>query len=336
MTQVIPTAALVLLPLSREAVADWAAGNDLHRFLAELFGTQYATWARELYDRGTRKAEQNAGEWTQLANDADTAIGPGAEGHTDPVPDFIRDRDFGWAWKHWVAWDGLINAVLSESVFFSEAHALETEVDLDASFVLVGRLYYKHALQVLRSFIEDAVLPVWFATFPEEFVRWKQNDERFRVFMRKKRDGILDQLVAHQKMDRSLAAATSRLYGELNGAIHANEMRLIHRGTDRGQYRGEVFKRDDFAEWCARVSDAVAVGAELLAITVDEMHRLSERFPLICVSCHNTDGFTITTSDAHLSDGGALAAVHCVRCGNDALYDATLVDAWLIDKGKSR
>jgi hypothetical protein len=153
--------------------------------------------------------------------------------------------------------------------------------------------------------------------------------------MRRKRHGILDQLVAHREIDRTLAAKTSELYDTLNGAIHAKEMRLLHRGTDRGQYRGEVFKRDDFAEWCARVSESVAVGAHLLAITVDQARRLSERFPLICVSCHNTDEFTITR-EAHLNDDGVTATVHCVRCGDDAHYDAAFVDAWLRDKAKTR
>ena len=50
----------------------------------------------------------------------------------------------------------------AESAFFSLAHILETFSDLECSILLASRLYYKQAIQVLRSYLETSVLQLYF------------------------------------------------------------------------------------------------------------------------------------------------------------------------------
>jgi hypothetical protein len=55
------------------------------------------------------------------------------------------------------------------------------------------------------------------------------------------------------------------LYGRLNGAIHSNEARLIHRGTDAKTWVGLQFKQDQYLDWCGYFAQVVTVGVRLLA-----------------------------------------------------------------------
>jgi len=324
---VIPVTALGRLPLPALPVAGWLENDELHEFLRDLYGT-YADYADHLFTLGRTEAERAASKWTAFARAA--APAPAAEGHTDMPPEFIHDSGFGLAWRHLVAWQALMGAVLSESAFFSIGHTLETQADLEASFRLVAHLYYKHALQVLRGFVEDLVLPLWFAAKPQDFASWSSG-ERYHVPPMKTREGskrkpgMLDSLAHDGYIPKELAARTASLYGDLNGAIHTQERRLIHRGVDRSEYRGEVFKRDDFEEWCLRISEGVTVGARLLSTQEHLWQGLREQHPIICDICHNWSTFT-TTRERYSDGRGEIVTFHCGICRNDVIYPAEFAE----------
>ncbi len=223
-----------------------------------------------------------------------------------------------------------MGAVLSESAFFSIGHTLETQTDLEASFRLVGHLYYKHAMQGLRGFIEDLVLPVWFAAKPDDFAKWRAGS-RYRVPQMQTREGsrektgMLDALAEAGQLSADLAAKTAILYGELNGAIHTKEQRLINRGSDRGAFRGEVYKADDFAEWSQLVSELVTVGAWLLSAQERQWRKLREEHPIICDICHNWSEFRVER-ERHSDGTGESVTFHCDVCGHDVGYSAEFAD----------
>jgi len=299
------------LPLSAAPVSDWASGDDLHQFLIQAYGPDYQGAADYTFDEGRKRAGAAAAELTRVAKAVKPSVA--AEGNTDEVPDFHFDSSFGLAWRHLIVWEALINAMLSDSFFFSLAHALESESDLDASFYLISRFYYKHALQALRSFVETCVLPVWFAAIPTEFTKWRSGGTVPNMRSQRKREGMLDRLVDEHVLDIRTGALASELYGQLNGAIHARESRLIHRGVDRaGKYRGEVFKRDDFNDWSLLMSRAVAVGSRLLQVSSEQWLALLKSHDLICDICHNSEGFTVSDS----TDDHDVLDYLCPSCGH--------------------
>ncbi len=318
--ELIPANVLQRLPLVPQPIATLDADSDLAEVLLGLHSSSDASYAKELFVTGTENGQRIAREFSQVARDARPV--PAAEGNVEDPPDFANDPAFGRALKSLVAWRALVGCVLAEEAFFSLAHILETEADLEASFHLAGQLYYKHALQVLRAFLENVTLPLLLCRKQPLFTKWRLGT--YRIPNLGGDDGVLRQLVTGGVLTQVLADRVYDAYNRLNGAIHATERRLIHRGSASGPYRGKVFKRDDFDEWCNNVAELVAIGAELLAINVRQWQPVRMRHPVMCSTCHNTDEF-VTVRDGPYD--GALVAFHCLICG-DNFWQSAAAEAW--------
>lgn len=269
------------LRLSAEPISSWADNCDLAEFIGDLYdhdlvmkfpdGTVHRSNCREyglsLYARG--KA-------TYLAKAADFGVSAHAhrfetlpdQGVPDIVPLFEQDPEFGRMAKYAIALDTITTAMLEDGAFFSVAHSLEALSELECSVLLASNLYYKQALQVLRGFLELAVLHLAFAKYPERFRRWQQRDPNFRIPSLRgsaQERGLLEQLEIEGAIPHDLRREAELLYGRLNGAIHSNEARLIHRGTDAKTWVGLQFKEDEYREWCRSFEQVVKVGVRLLA-----------------------------------------------------------------------
>jgi len=329
--EIISEALLNCLPFSSEPFALWADSTDLFQFLDMLYdfpstvltadgesSTSSSRWmAKELY-KGRRESFLI---WLQEF--ATTAMEsppmPGAANQTIVVPDFSNDPRFGRAAKYFIAWESLIQRVLEDSVFFSIAHVLESEDDLKCSFHLSAQLYYKQALQVLRSFLEDLVLPIHFCENPQEYTDWKASN--YRTPPMRGQNGMLMRLVAQQILPHQLATEVSDLYGDLNSFVHGSEKRLINRGSYIRTWMGHVFKDDDFGEWCKYLSRSVDVGMRLVKINLHQWERFSSQRRVVCPICHNDKGFDIEK----FSFGGQLFTKYrCRECGDEI----TLSAAW--------
>jgi hypothetical protein len=114
--------------------------------------------------------------FTERAHEAVPA--PAAAVQNIDVPDYANNPLFGRVAKYFIAWERMVGTALEEGAFFSIAHILESADDIKCSFHLAAHLYYKQALQVLRSYLEDLVLPIHFCESPKEFLDWKANNYR--------------------------------------------------------------------------------------------------------------------------------------------------------------
>lgn len=269
------------LTLSAEPIASWADDCDLALFLGDLFdhdlvmklpdGTVHRNNCREygldLYARGKASYLAKAVEFGASAQEHHFETLPD-QGVPDIIPAFEQDPEFGRMAKYAIALDAVTTAMLEDGAFFSVAHTLEALSELECSVLLASRLYYKHALQVLRGFLELSVLHLAFAKYPDRFQRWQRRDPSFRIPSLRgsaQERGLLEQLEIEGAIPPDLRQQAELLYGRLNGAIHSNEARLIHRGTDAKTWVGLQFKQDQYLDWCGYFAQVVTVGVRLLA-----------------------------------------------------------------------
>ncbi len=148
----------------------------------------------------------------------------------DLIPSFRDDARFGAVAKAAVAWNAVVDAVLSESLFFSVAHTLETRSELDCSVLLAGGLYYKQALRVLRGFLEMAAVHLYLTVRPEQYAGWVRGEFRVPPF----RQRLLRDLLSSGVLSGTLFDNMADMYGILNGAIHGAERRYVNSGTQTG------------------------------------------------------------------------------------------------------
>lgn len=302
--EIIPATVLKRLPFSPERFSQWNDATDLLHFLYEIYdkptlmvledGTRlsgsYRDYGKEVYKRGQEHFQLLIKQFELAAQKATPA--PAAATQTITVPDFSNESIFGKAAKYLIAWDGVIGEVLSESAFFSLAHILESQEELNSSILLASNLYYKQALQILRSFLEELVLPVYFCDNPNKFTDWKSNNYHIPPLRdRTGKKGLLSQLVEDKKLSQELKDEISDLYGELNNYIHVSERRLIHKGVFTGNWMGHVFKHDDFCNWCEYFSRSVDIGIHLLIININQWKSIKIPGQVLCPICHNQKDF---------------------------------------------
>ena len=166
--------------------------------------------------------------------------------------------------KYLVAWDNVYSNILADSAFFSQAHLLEASTDIDACVEMAAQFYYKQSFQILRGFLENAVLPVHFCDQPNEFEKWRSNN--YRTPQLRGKDGLLNRLEKSGLITNELNINVSDLYRQLNGSIHGGEKYLIHKGVHKNAWSGLLFKEQDFLDWCTAISKSVEVGIKLLQI----------------------------------------------------------------------
>lgn len=329
MVEIIPEAVLQHLPFSCKPFSEWGDSTDLLEFLYTLNdvpgemissdGTpstiNYRHYGRTIYDQGRESIQT----WTtRFASSAQKALpAPGAVSQNINIPDFSNDLEFSKAAKYLIAWDGVTDAVLSDSAFFSIAHVLESDIDLDCSVHLAASLYYRQALQLLRNFLEDVILPIYFCDNRQAFVDWRDNGCQTPRMRGGK--GLLNNLMGRRILSEDIIKVVSDLYGELNGCIHGSERRLINKGFGSASWMGFVFKYDDFSEWCRYLCISVDLGIRLLRTNVNQWLSSRPSGKVFCDICHNEDEFDSRESE---SAGKRYIEYHCRRCGNDMTHVA--------------
>jgi len=167
----IPHAARNLLPFKEEAICQWDEKDDILAFLRALLDKDYIAideYGKEIKGNYSGVADgffQNdrkvVDKWV------DQFAQPGERYAQIPHRAYFDASSvFGKATKYFIAWKEIVANVLAESEFFSIVHTLEAELDISSSFLLAANLYYKQAFQVLRAYIENLVLPVYFCEYP--------------------------------------------------------------------------------------------------------------------------------------------------------------------------
>lgn len=325
---IISDQVLHYLPFSAEPLLIWDENTDLLQFLCELNnqpgvivladGTReninYSDTGVYAYQGAKKKSRSWAHQYLQSAMDSPPS--PGAYKKEILVPDFYEDPLFGEMCKYAIAWEEVVGAALSSSAFFSIAHILESIDDLNCSLDLAARLYYKQASQVLRSFVEDLVLPVYFAQHPQSYSKWKA-DNYWTPSLRG-RNGILKTLVSQEVMSQDLADQISTLYGDLNSFVHGSERRLLNKGQYTSTWLGHVFNSDDYQTWCSQLKESVSIGVNLLKINLDQWNDFRLRHTIMCPICHNTSEF----SDERFVFGGEeFTRYHCHQCNHEMTHN---------------
>lgn len=312
------------LPFSLESLSQWGEDTDLLQFLYELHDQSgvivteegkeqsfnYRSYGKYIYERGQEYSQSLIQHFTVAAQQVNPA--PGAATQTIAVPNFLDDPLFGKTVKYLLAWDSVNKKVLSESAFFSITHILESRTELDSSIYLASNFYYKQSLQVLRSFLEELILPIHFCDNPKKFSEWKSND--YRTPPLRGENGLLKKLVAKNTLSQEIANKVSALYGDLNGCIHGSEKWLIHKGFSTGKWMGHVFKYDDFRMWCEYVCGVVDVGMNLLKINVNQWRDLKKTSKPLCIYCHNQKDFNTKMIEV---EGKSYKNYCCCKCGKE-------------------
>jgi len=264
------------------------------------YPVNYAFYASYLYRWGLERAETYVKEFEKAVKSAKAA-----EEYN------LRDSAlFGRLLQFEIAWNGTVSAILSEGAFFSLAHILEADADLGCSLDLAQSGYFKHALQVLRSFLEDLFIQLVFCNRQEDFQKWEAGDYRIPRFRGKK--GILKELVTDGLLTESLAAAAGTLYGDLNAAIHGAQKHLLYAGISEGRREGPIFNVERFERWCSYFSRCVDVGLRALH---EHLRFWYDRKPPdtgFCSTCHRRDSFQY---QQRRIAGRLLVRRTCTQCG---------------------
>lgn len=349
MDVILPETAILCLPFSTEPLSLWNSRTDVVLFHDAIYEPSIdPPFGRHLYREGKKRFRILAKQFAKYAHETSS----GTEVSIQPIniPDFTEDPLFGKAAKYAIAWRCSVQSVLEESAFYSLAHVLESEEDINCSFLLASHLFYKQALQVLRSYLEDLILPIHFCENPQDFVNWKANS--FRVPPLRGRDGILKMLVEKQIISTEIAYKVSTLYSDLNGSIHGNEKQFINKDIHTGSRLGLIFKYDAFSEWCEFLSQAIDIGIRLLKINYTQWEhiraaksdKLRSRGKVLCRVCHNEEDFDtsiLSTKDFDIElfspDGTwskadssfpGFMTFHCRQCGNETTVD---LSTWRVE-----
>lgn len=327
---IFPEGALKHFPLSLESFSRWNNGTDVLQFLYKLYDQStimvgpdgkrrrinYRSYGLYIYKRGQEKVKIIIKEMVDKAKSANPA--PGAAKQKIVIPSFSKDLEFGKAAKYMIAWDGVVSALLSESAFFSIAHILEADADINCSFHLLMNLYYKQAMQILRNYLEGLVMTVYFCDNQNAYLAWKADSYQSKLRLRGS-GGILEKLFNKKILPRQIVDEISRLYGDMNNYVHGGEKYLINRGIYTGDWMGYVFKVKDFRICCKYISRSIDVGVRVLRINTIQWLNSHRDYKILCDVCHNHKDFK---TEEYYFAGEKHIRYHCLRCGNEMTLTA--------------
>ncbi len=313
---IIPHACVALLPFPELAIVNWDAANDLREYLQTLCdrdgvvvdesGTKrtvnYAFYAEELYKWGVERTAAYVAEFKTSA----------ASYTHDEAYDLLRSAPFGKAMQAEIAWNGTVNAILSEGAFFSLAHILEADADLNCSLHLAQDAFYRQALLTLRCFLEDVFVQLFFCNKQEDFAKWKLDDFRTPHFRGRK--GYLQDLVRLGLLTEAVAKRADSLYGKLNSTVHGAQRELLYEGISEGRGSGPSFTEERFERWCALFSDCVDVGLRALHEHLVWWDKRKPADSDICSTCHRRDLFQY--DERHVA-GRVIVKRTCTGCGTN-------------------
>ncbi len=309
---IIPKEIFKSLPFKEENINSWNEKTDLLKFLVMLFsGTGYESYGDYSYDTGIEHYKSLAIIFESNAKNVQPA--PGSKTQNVKVLDFLHSGKYGLLSKYMIAWDGIVQSMLSENAFFSIIHILEGQMDLRCSVQLASNLYYKQAFQILRSFIENNILQVHFCDNLTDFSNWKNNSYHTPALRGKK--GLLSQLLDKKLITKKISIETANLYGDLNGYIHGSVDKLLNKGIYKGKWEGYLFKEKDFNLYTNYLIRTIRNAIEITRISLAQWEK-NYAGKIICSVCHSVD-FKIRKN---MHNEKNLNQYTCKTCGNKALY----------------
>jgi hypothetical protein len=328
MDVLLPQSAVDILPFSAEPISQWSRNTDIYRFIAALYAPTSPLFSSYLYKEGKKEIKTWERKFARCAAKAQATrsgydvhafiVGNIVSGKENTsrsdgnklqgsagtevakISSFLDDQHFGKAAKYAIAWQCSVQNLLEESGFYSLAHILETVTEIESSLLLASQFYYKQAVQVLRNFLEELVMPIHFCENEQEFNKWKANN--YHTLPLRGRDGIIRRLTAKGKLPSTIATDTANLYGDLNSYIHGSENRLNYKNVHTPSSSAITFKYEDFCLWAKYYSRSVDLGIRLLrinylqwdAIVTPRWEALIAAGRVMCTSCHNETDFDST------------------------------------------
>jgi len=187
--------------------------------------------------------------------------------------------------------------MLEDAGFYSLAHILEFESDLECSLLLAANFYYKQATLMLRNIIEEVFLPIHYCDNIPDFDAWKANN--FHTPSLRGSNGLIQRLLKKNIIHSPLATRVDNLYRDLNAYVHGSENTLIHHNIHLGEKHGVEFDLDKFTAWCKLLCECADICIRLLKINYDQWSIIrSSKFETLakvgrtlCHTCHNEDTF---------------------------------------------
>lgn len=338
----LPQTAINVLPFSAEPLASWKGKIDIRMFIDALYANIFPPFSAYLYKREKKSAQDwsrkfAAGAQEPLRNkELKSDIQAYMAAQAVHIPSFSENTYFGRAAKYVMAWNSCVQTVLEDSGFYSLAHILESEGEISSSLLLASHLYYKQAVQILRNFLEELIMPIHFCDNMHEFEQWKAN--HYRTPALRGRDGLIRRLADKGILPAAIATEVTNLYGDLNGYVHGSENKLNYKNVHSSRPAGLMFRYDDFCTWADYLSRSIDIGIRLLRInylqwdTILSAKReaLKREGRVICTSCHNETDFdkTVVTKEnisakVLLGDGtwakgesfAGYTKYTCLKCG---------------------
>jgi hypothetical protein len=285
----LPQAAIDLLPLSAEPMSEWKQEVDIRQFARALYPPPfYSPSIAELDDEVVKEMREQARVFTKNLMEA----------HNRPTYiDFYQDHWFGQVAKYALAFKCCIQSLLEDAGFYSLAHVLEADDDLNCSLLLASHFYYKQATFMLRNIVEETLLPIHFCDSISDFNAWRADS--FRTPTLRGQDGLIKRLLKRNMIDEPLATRVSNLYRDLSSYVHGSQSTLIHRNVHLGESHHVEFQEDSFSAWCQLFCECIDVCIRLLKINFDQWKTIrSLKFETLakvgktfCNTCHNEDAF---------------------------------------------
>src|SRR5260221_5592371 len=331
----LPQAAIDMLPLSAEPMFQWEKDTDIRVFAQTLY-PDLPSFGSKLCARHEKDMRKQARAFTKMLMEV-----PRSSNYLD----FYQDAQFGQVAKYAIALKCCIHRILEDAGFYSLAHVLEAESDLDCSLLLASNFYYKQAALMLRSILEEVLLPIHFCENVSDFDNWKGNN--YRTPNLRGRDGLIQRLLKKNIIYEPLATQTANLYGNLSAYVHGSQSTLINQNIHLGEVHRVEFNQSIYSTWCQLFCECVDMVVRLQKINYDQWATIrSFKFePLakvgktLCHTCHNEDAFdrwllpseyifTPRVEDGEetniLENIGGLAFYHyiCQRCGHTITVNA--------------
>jgi hypothetical protein len=277
-----------LLPFLEESMSEWKEDADIHVFMAALDPFSDHSYSQERFSEMEMEMRKYAVSFTKNILEASGAIS---------CIDFYQDKIFGKVAKYVIAFEYCILMLLSDAGFYSLAHVLELESDLECSLLLASNFYYKQATSILRNILEQAFLPIHFCDNVSDFDAWKANN--FRTPNLRGSNGLINRLLRKSILPSALATRVADLYGKLSAYVHGSEQTLIHQNVHLGEHHRVEYNQKRFLEWCQLFCECIDICIHLLKINYDQWYSIRAlKFEMLakvgktfCHTCHNEDAF---------------------------------------------
>ena len=175
------------IPFEKEAINQWKENVDVLHFLSDLYDfdgvmispdgkrieVNYRDYGENVFDENKKEIVQFLDVLKENALKSTPTLASTIGDIT--IIDFHRDPDFGLTAKYIIAFDGIYRQILEEGAYSSTSHILEVKTDLECSLLLASHLYFKQSYQVMRSMLENLILPILFGLDTTTFEVWSKN-----------------------------------------------------------------------------------------------------------------------------------------------------------------